>query len=109
SRIPYTYDDWNDFWVEGIDHTVYLYEDDINSVGIRSVYVNENGEDIFSELTVWEDPDAVDAIGIEKAPVSVEWYDLQGRRVNGRNSGINIKVSTYSDGRVVREKVVSAH
>ncbi|MDE6379052.1 MAG: hypothetical protein K2L11_01160, partial [Muribaculaceae bacterium] len=25
SRIPYTYDDWNDFWVEGIDHTVYLY------------------------------------------------------------------------------------
>ncbi len=106
NRIPYLYDDWNDFWVAGEDHTVYLsYEGDVKSVGIRSIYVNENGEDIYSEMGYWGDPDSTDEIAGELLPVDVKWYDLQGRQMSGKGQGVSIKVATYSDGHTVRSKV----
>lgn len=107
SRIPYVYDDWEDFWVAGSDHTVYIYEDDVTSVGVRSIYVNENGEDIYSEMAGWSDPDAVAEIDAGRIPVSVKWYDLQGRLLNARPSGVGIRVATYRDGRVESKKVMT--
>ncbi len=112
SRVPYMYDDWNDFWVATSnpeDHTVYLYYDgDVNSIVIRSIYVNENGEDLYSEPAYWGDPVAVGEIGGENVPVAVRWYDLQGRPVNGKISGVAVRVAEYSDGSVVRSKVISS-
>ncbi len=109
SRVPYLYDDWNDFWVDTTDprdHTVYIYYDgDINSIGIRSIYVNENGEDIYSQMGYWGDPDSIEEISGNQMPVDVKWYDLQGRPMSGKGQGISIKVATYSDGRVERSKV----
>lgn len=112
SRIPYMYDDWNDFWVAASnpeDHSVYLYYDgEVNRIGVRSIYVNENGEEVYSEMTYWGEPDAVGAISGEKEPISEKWYDLQGRLVNGKISGVAIRVAEYNDGSVVRSKVISA-
>lgn len=109
SRIPYLYDDWEDFWVDSTDprdHTVYFYcEEDVTSVGIRSIYVNENGEDVYSEMAYWGDPVAVEGIASENVPVSVKWFDLQGRQVSGKPSGVAVKIVTYSDGTVVCSKV----
>ncbi len=106
NRIPYLYDDWNDFWVEGEDHTVYFsYEGEVKSVGIRSIYVNENGEDVYSEMSYWGDPDSVEEIALDQTPVDVKWYDLQGRQMSGKGQGVSIKVATYKDGRIVRSKV----
>lgn len=109
SRIPYSYDDWDLFWVAGADHTVYLDVDgeEVKGVGIRSIYLNENGEDIYSAMAFWGDSSAVDGINKQGVPVSVKWYDLQGRPLSGNVFGIAIKVATYSDGTVVSEKVVS--
>ncbi len=109
SRIPYMYDDWMDFWVDSSDpqdHTVYLYYDgEVTSVGIRSIYVNENGEDVYSETAYWGDPDSVDAIAGEKTLVGEKWYDLQGRPMSEKGTGVAIRVATYSDGSVVSSKV----
>ncbi len=106
NRIPYLYDDWNDFWVAGEDHTVYIYyEGEVNSVGIRSIYVNETGEDIYSEMGYWGDPNSTDEIAVEQIPVDVKWYDIQGRPMTDKGVGVSIKVATYSDGRIVRSKV----
>ncbi|MDE6548450.1 MAG: hypothetical protein K2L22_05580, partial [Muribaculaceae bacterium] len=111
-RVPYLYNDWNDFWVDTDnieDHTVYLYYDgDVNSIGIRSIYVNENGEDIYSEMAYWGETVSVDSISGDKIPVSVKCYDLQGRQINGTHTGVAVKVATYSDGTVVRSKVMMA-
>ncbi len=103
------YDDWMDFWVDSSDpqdHTVYLYYDgEVTSVGIRSIYVNENGEDVYSETAYWGDPDSVDAIAGEKTLVGEKWYDLQGRPMSEKGTGVAIRVATYSDGSVVSSKV----
>lgn len=107
SRIPYLYNDWYDFWVaseDPRDHTVYLYVDEVNSIGIRSIYVNENGEDVYSETAMWSDPDAVEGIGTDRTPVFVKWYDLQGREIDGSAKGVSVKVTGFADGSVVREK-----
>ncbi|MDE6058051.1 MAG: hypothetical protein K2F93_08570 [Muribaculaceae bacterium] len=111
TRIPYMYDDWNDFWVydeDPRDHTVYLYLDsDPYSIGVRSIYVNENGEDICSPITYWgEEVSAVDGIGSEKKPVAVKWFDLQGRAVGADAVGIVVKVAEYADGSTVRTKML---
>lgn len=106
SRIPYMYDDWNDFWVAGTDHTVYLNVSDVYSIGIRSIYVNENGEDVYSATAEWSDPDSVEGVVAGKTPVSETWYDLQGREIRGASSGVAVKVTVYGDGSVTREKVL---
>lgn len=107
-RVPYLYDDWNDFWVDTDnpeDHTAYLYYDgDVTSIGIRSIYVNENGEDVYSKMAYWGEPDSVSEV--EVAPITVKWFDLQGRPVNEYMEGVAVKVTTYKDGTVVRSKVI---
>lgn len=112
SRIPYMYDDWNDFWVaseDPKDHTVYFYYDgEVTNVGIRSIYVNENGEDIYSKMGYWGDISGIDEVSDDMYPVSVSWYDLQGRPIAGQPVGIGVKVATYRDGRVVRSKVIGS-
>lgn len=109
SRIPYMYDDWNDFWVSSDipeDHTVYLYEEDITSIGIRSIYVNENGDDIYSEMAYWGEVNGADGIDGGKTPAAVKLYDLQGREIKGRAKGPAVRLTIHADGSTVREKVM---
>ncbi|MDE6521596.1 MAG: hypothetical protein K2L17_02165 [Muribaculaceae bacterium] len=110
SRIPYLFCDWYYIWMtieDPEDHTVYFdYDGEVKSVGIRSIYVNENGEDVYSQMGYWGDPTS--AATIEGSPVDVKWYDLQGRPLSGKSAGIAIKVATYSDGTIVRSKVLTA-
>lgn len=112
SRIPYLYDDWNDFWVDTMDprdHTVYLYYDEkVNNIGIRSIYINENGENVYSKMAYWGEVSGVNGVGFGRIPVSVKWYDLQGRPISGKTDGMGIRVTTYSDGSVVSDKIISA-
>ncbi|MDE5871591.1 MAG: hypothetical protein K2H22_06605, partial [Muribaculaceae bacterium] len=109
SLIPYLYDDWEDFWVDTKDprdHTVYLYNDEeVKNIGIRSIYVNENGENIYSKMGYWDEFSGIAVTGADNVPVSVKWYDLQGRPLNGKIPGVSVQVTTYSDGSVVRSKV----
>lgn len=110
SRVPYSYDDWEDFWVDSndpSDHTAYIYYDEeVTSIGIRSIYVNEEGEDVYSEMGWWGDEMSVDETTATASPVSVRWYDLQGRELARRMPGIAVKVAVYADGSVRREKVL---
>ncbi len=109
SLIPYLYDDWDSFWVaseDPKDHTVYLYNDgDVIYIGIRSVYINENGEEVYSEMAYWGEPDSKEEVLGERVPVLVKWFDLQGRPMQEKGNGVSIRVATYSDGTVESRKV----
>ncbi len=109
SRIPYMYDDFYDFWVysdDPRDHTVYLYtEGEVKTIGIRSIYVNENGEDVYSELGYYGES-GLNALDAAQAPVSVKLFDLQGREICGSYKGVAVKVSTYADGSARSSKVI---
>ena len=103
------YNDNDCFWVyeyDPKDHTVYLdYDGEVESIGIRSIYVNENGEDIYSEMGYWGEVSGVDVL-TDKTPVSVKWFDLQGREISGRVEGIAVKVTSLADGTTIRKKVM---
>lgn len=106
TRIPYAYNDGFDIFVEGQDHTVYLYADDLTTISIRSVYINENGDEIFSAYAI-EGETGISATDVNKTVVSEKYFDLQGRAIKGNTQGIIIKAVTYSDGTEERVKTIS--
>ncbi len=104
TMIPYSYQDWFDIFIEGTDHTVYIYTEPQKSVKICSVYINENNQQLKSEACVYELSSTIDA-SLDRNVVNSELFDLQGRRINHPSKGIAIRVTTYSDGTVTRTKV----
>lgn len=104
--VPYSYDDQMDFWAQESYRSVYIYADEPQkSVSVRSVYINENGDKLYSEPCVYE-VSGVENVTANRQPVSTQWFDLQGRPATDSARGISIRVTTYSDGSVSRSKVV---
>ena len=103
--IPYEAEGY-DVYVAGEDHTVYIYQEVENSIGVRSVYINENGEALYSHISYDE------ALGIRNvsspaaAVQSVEYYDLNGRRISRPTAGVAVAVTRYADGTVTTSKVL---
>ena len=63
------------------------------------VYKGGN-KDTVSPISWWNVPTtAINAVtSPTKKIVGTEYYDLSGRRLNGRGDGLNIKVTIFSDG-----------
>lgn len=91
--------------MEGEDHTVYLYGDTGYEVGVRSVYINENGEALYSAIVTTE-TSSIASVDSGKEVVSETWHDLQGRQISRPASGIAIRTAVYSDGSVSHKKVL---
>ena len=49
---------------------------------------------------------AIDQVETANEVKSVQYYDLQGRMSNAPLKGMNIKVTTYTDGTTTREKLL---
>lgn len=105
TRIPYNLDGY-DFYVYEEDHTVYFYFDDFETLGVRSAYLNENNNWIYSE-TVYITNAGVNDIVSSSDIVSEECFDTTGTRIHGETKGIQIVKTTYSDGTVrVSKRIV---
>lgn len=105
--VPYTFGNDIDLYEDsGGTFIVGLYAEGIETVGVRSVY-EWNGETTYSPtITVSAPKDTkVDEINGEEA-VTVEYFDLQGRKVANPSAGIFLKKSTLMDGSVKTTKVV---
>ena len=105
-RLPYAYQDYSDIFVDGTDHTVYFYQDPAVSVSVRSVYVNEEGKELYSEAATHYMDSSVEGIGSDKEVESEEWYDTAGRRIQAPATGIVIRTIRYTDGTRRTLKVV---
>ena len=105
TRVPYAYSDFYDIWVEGEDHTVYVYAGSDKEYRVRSVYINEKGETLYSAAVGDGNSDGVAGIAADEIE-SEAWYDMQGRRVVKPASGMAIRVATLKDGRIVRNKLI---
>lgn len=100
--IPYNYQD-SDIYVLGTDHTVYFLAEDVELYGVRSLYINENDEVIYSAPCGVVCPSAVNAV--EADIDNVTWYDLTGKVISEPAQGLAIRKVTYSDGTVKSHKV----
>lgn len=62
--------------------------------------------EVYSATAYWGDPDSVKGIDSDNSPVSVKWFDLQGREIHDRAHGVAVKVTECGDGSFIREKVI---
>lgn len=78
------------------------------------LYVDENDIEAYRSAEGWSSfrnirakgTSSIDDIAVDRQAVDTSWFDLQGRRIEKPETGIAIRVITYSDGTVSRSKVV---
>ncbi|MDE6010439.1 MAG: hypothetical protein K2F87_03195 [Muribaculaceae bacterium] len=101
--VPYNFEN-DDVFIYGKDHTIYFYTEGEDSYGIRSVYVNEMGQVLYSAAC----GDCGNSLvaGVKADVESVVWYDLTGRRIEAPAKGVSIRSVRYSDGSLKSEKVM---
>lgn len=85
---------------DGIQRNMYIYEQDIDNVGARMVYVDETGE-YFSEPIFYYPVDfgALEGINSDSEVIRTEWYTVEGLRLDSViNNGIYLRVDYYNNG-----------
>lgn len=106
TQVPYDYTDTYD--IDKAGKQVYIYADDLDqwtAIGVKSIYTVG---DVVNESEIFWYP--LMAVGVnDLSAVSVagtRYYDLQGRPVGDKASGLLIKQTRMSDGTVVTTKVL---
>ena len=114
--VPYSFFNDIDLYEDnGGTFIVGLYMEGIETVGVEAVYTG-GSEPTYSDLvtidtltgnvTILPGSDAkVESIHSDDV-VSVEYYDLQGRKVSAPSKGLYVKKYTLSDGSVKSNKVI---
>lgn len=102
--IPYNFSNGRDILKDEFGlYYVALYVDGIESVGVQAVYFWDGVETTSDIFTI--ETDSVESIQAT-VPVSVEYYDFQGRKVSNPGKGLYIRRMQLSDGTFKSEKVV---
>lgn len=96
TEVPYSFTDDNDFTQQEGEHVVYFYEGGYSKMGVQSVYYG-GGERTTSPI-VYANTTGINGSHAAETPVSVAYYDLQGRRLSGAAHGLTIMKATYADG-----------
>lgn len=98
TQVPYSFTDVNDIFIYEGEHTVYYYFDTPDQIGVQVIY-RGGGEERRSNKVYF---DYAATLGINgtalKADGRAQWFDLQGRRLNAPQHGLNLK--RMSDGSV---------
>ncbi len=105
TRIGYYYSDGLDFMCQGVDHILYFFFQDAESIKIRTVYT-EGGEETYSEFVDITKSAIKNIEADHGAVVKTEYYDLTGARINNPANTICIVRTTYSDGTVKATKQI---
>ena len=106
SLVSYNFSDDYDFPLAyGDYHRFYLYEENVDGLGIQSVYTVD-GVTNESGITWWMAATGIGRTDAATAPVRTEYFDLQGRSVSSPRGGLYVVKSTMPDGSVVTRKQV---
>ena len=104
--VPYNYTDYYDIDVAG--KQVYLYGDDIDqwtAIGVKSIYTVD-GESSESDVFWYQlKPTAINGVNANNV-VEINYYDLQGRKVDANATGLLVKQMRMQDGTTRAIKVM---
>lgn len=103
TEVPYSFTDDLDFVLQDGEHIVFLYEGGYSKMGVQSVYYG--GDERTVSPIVYQTSDGIKVK--TTAPVSTEFYDLQGRRLNNPTPGLTIMKAIYADGSVKTIKYIA--
>lgn len=104
TEMPAYFSNDNDIVTSGEGHLVGLYVDNIESVGVQTVY-KYNDEITKSEIIAMENA-GVNGPAVDAEEVFVEYFDLTGRKIVNPDKGVYIKRTQLSDGTSKSLKVV---
>ncbi len=101
--IPYDFADGNgitgDIKIEGSKHTIMLYQEGIESIGVASFYEAPDGKTYYSEIVQADTAGIADVTTSDSRIASEQYHDLTGRPVAAPAKGqIYIRTVTYTDG-----------
>ena len=106
--IPVFFNAGDDIYAYGTSHGVALKRQDVETIGVRTVYIDGDLRAESETVTVnkYGEPVSVDTV-IDGGKTSTEYFDLTGRRINGAVKGsVVIRRTTLGDGSIRTEKVV---
>lgn len=112
TMIPYGYYNYDgdlDAW--GTEHTIELHARGFETFGVREVYINEDGTEVYSDILYapgYEDltGTSVSSMASAKTISSVRYIDLNGNVSSRPANGISVKQTIYSDGTIKTQKVI---
>ncbi|MCH5225726.1 MAG: hypothetical protein J1D77_06975 [Muribaculaceae bacterium] len=112
-EIPLTFNNgWDIYKPSDNSVSIGFYVEGFSTLGVQTIY-KYNGETTTSALVTLDidsgeiTPDAgVDSVGIGMEAISVEYFDLHGRRIANPSHGIFLKKTHYQDGSVKTKKII---
>ncbi|MDE6291015.1 MAG: hypothetical protein K2M16_05740 [Muribaculaceae bacterium] len=106
--IPVLFNAGDDIYSGGNYHGVALKRKDIETIGVRALYIDGaiRGESEIVTVNTFGEPVSVDQTGVSTI-AKTELFDINGRRISRYvNDGVTLKRITHSDGSVSVEKVI---
>ena len=98
------YDNWDIFRAENYVDIYFQFELPAEGCEVQSMYINEEGKELFSEIT----SSGVETTVMQPEETSRAYYNLQGQRVDETYSGPVVCRIVYSDGSVKTVKRMRA-
>lgn len=102
--IPYAFAN-NDIVAYKETHYVYFHRGDFDKFGVQTIY-RGGGEERRSPIVYYAESGVDEAFDNNATVIETSYYDLQGHRHNGLNTGLNIVVMKYSNGTTKTTKVM---
>ena len=104
AEMPAYFTNGYDIITNGEGHLVGLYIEEPWSVGVQTVY--KYGDVINKSEIVTLVSSGVESIGEDAEVVSIEYFDMSGRKVSQPEKGVYIKKATLSNGTTKAEKIL---
>lgn len=106
-NVPYyLYDNWDIFSYYNYRTVYFHFELPAEGCGVQSMYINEEGKELFSEIT--SSGSGVESTVMQPEETSRAYYNLQGQRVDETYNGPVVCRIVYSDGSVKTVKRMRA-
>lgn len=106
-RIPYNY--YDNVTIYGDDtglRTIIYYSDGVDYIGLQSIYVEEDGTEVRSEMAdIYQENVGVTEPSVSSV-VSREYYDLNGHKVSPDAKGVTVIRQMHEDGTITVRKVI---
>lgn len=98
-NVPYyLYDNWDIFSSYNYRAVYFHFELPAEGCGVQSMYINEEGKELFSEIT--SSGSGVESTVMQPEETSRAYYNLQGQMVGETHNGPVVCRIVYSDGSV---------
>lgn len=112
TMIPYGYyNNVGDIDAWGTEHTIELHTRGFETLGVREVYINEDGTEVYSDILYApgyepSESSSVANVAAEKEVETVKYFDLNGRVCAQPANGLFLKQIIYTDGTFRTVKVI---